>query len=51
MSVRSEEDEDEEIYFPEELDEFYENKYMKLGSGMFTNMFVMKNKLPGQGLN
>ncbi|XP_065058140.1 maternal embryonic leucine zipper kinase-like isoform X2 [Rhopilema esculentum] len=44
MSVRSEEDEDEEIYFPEELDEFYENKYTKLGSGAFSKVLLAEHR-------
>ena len=35
MSGRSEEEEDEDIYFPQELEDFYENKETKLGAGMF----------------
>lgn len=34
MSGRTEEDEDDDVYFPEELEAFYESKGTKLGSGM-----------------
>jgi len=44
MSGRIEEDEDDSVYFPEELEVFYENKCTKLGSGSFAKVLLAEHK-------